>query len=200
MLLDRHLEPLRPLPAQRDVAHPRHPRQRAPRAIEIHREEGAGELFADGRLDVRRARPFQRAVHDRPRETRTPAGGAPTRARPTKTASTATSASARRDGVHLSRVIPHARLAGFRRTARRNPIPPPSPPSARANGRSSPATCSPRETERAVGPQHEVEPAPAAATHDAEGGERCRENLSFLRFRDTARDKSTSVSSEKYLL
>ncbi len=79
VLLDRHLEALRPLARERARrTHGTCASARA-RAIQVHREERACELVADHRLEVRRARPrgrrrdddlaeLERRLADEPRE------------------------------------------------------------------------------------------------------------------------------------
>ncbi len=109
-------QPLRPLAAQGDVAHPRHAGQRRAGAIEVHREERAGELVANDRLEVRRAGARRADLRRPPRGRRTRAGGRATRPAPTparrRRAARAIAASA-----FICRASSHmARLAGSRRT------------------------------------------------------------------------------------
>ena len=117
------------------------------RAIEVHREERPGELVADHRFEMRRTRAHERRRDDDLAELEHRLPQRATRARPSASAHVAISARPRGDGVQLSRVIPHARPAGSRRTGRRTRSRLPSPPSAPASGRSCPATCSLRGTD-----------------------------------------------------
>src|SRR3984893_9319353 len=56
---DEYLQPVRPLPSQRNAAHPGHALQRAARLGPLHREESASKLLANDRLEVRRVPPRQ---------------------------------------------------------------------------------------------------------------------------------------------
>ena len=139
VLVDGDLEPAGPLAPQRDAAHPRHAPQRFARALEVEREEGAGQLAADRRLELRRARPRERRRDDHLAERERVAARAPgDRAQRDQGERDRRERGGER--VHRLRVIPHARPAGSRRTGRRSSSPTRARPSARGCARSCRAT------------------------------------------------------------
>ena len=140
-----------------------------------------------------RAGALQRAADDDLAEGERRLAHEPRDRRPTPEGRAASSASAQRQRVQLARVIPHGRPAGSRRTGRRTS----SPPRVAAIGTSEwpvmPGdVLTSRKRKRAVGPQDEVEPAPAAAADDVERRERGVADLPLLRLRQAARAVSTS--------
>ncbi len=140
VLVHGDFEPVRPLPAQCDIAYPWDRGERAARALQIHREEGPGQFLADHRFEMRAVRAFERRGHHHLAEGERRLPHHP-RHRDPREAKRGDRGKRDRERVHLLRVIPHARPAGFRRRGRGKASRPAAPPSAPGCVRSCPATC-----------------------------------------------------------